>query len=102
MNTQTPSTGWSNKAGTAERACRCQTWKQHWLNYSGQTWPAQCAVQACSSRPTLGGHVTHPAVSGEKIVPMCDACNHHGSKFSRKPGTVLVSANQAETCGKTR
>jgi len=94
--------GWSNKAGTAERACSCQTWKQHWLNFSGRPWPAQCAVQTCASRPTLGAHVINPAVSGERIIPTCEACNHRSGHFSLKPATVLVSANQAETCARKR
>jgi len=98
MNKSTPQTGWSNKAGTAARACRCQTWKQHWINFADQPWPRQCSVQPCTKGPTVGAHVFHADVRGEQIVPMCASCNMLSGKFELKSEVCLVSANQAETC----
>ena len=98
MNTHYPLSGWSNKGGTATRACSCQTWKQHWINFADQRWPAQCSVATCPNAPTLGAHVYHPEVRGEQIAPMCARCNMQSGKFSLKPGVCRVSANQAETC----
>lgn len=94
-----PTNGWKNKNGTADRACSCGTWKQHWLNYSKKSWPSVCSVQGCSTSPTLGAHVIHTDVSGEKIVPMCSSCNGLGSAFNLDGGVTLVNANKAETCG---
>ena len=91
--------GWKNKGGTGERACSCGTWKQHWLNYSGKSWPSVCSVQGCSAAPVLGGHVINTSVSGEKIVPMCSSCNGLDTTFNLDGGVSLVSANKAETCG---
>ena len=31
------STGWKNKVGTAERACKCGSWKNHWIKFSGKS-----------------------------------------------------------------
>ena len=95
-----PNTGWTNKVGTADRICICGSWKNHWISFSGQAWPADCAVQPCLNPPTLGGHITHPSVTGERIVPMCDACNKLTGTFGLKGGLVLPSANKSQTCEK--
>lgn len=91
---------WKNKNGTAERTCSCGTWKQHWINYSGKSWPAICSVSGCTNKPTLGAHVINSEVLGEKIVPMCDSCNKLTGCFDLKDKTPLVSANKSETCEK--
>ena len=96
-----PTAGWSNKGGTSARACACGTWRKHWVRFSGNSWPAQCSVQGCTDSPTLGGHVTNPQVTGEKIVPLCDSCNGVSQTFTLKEGITCVSANKAETCEKT-
>ncbi len=96
-----PCSGWKNKAGTGTRSCACGSWKNHWIKFSGKTWPAKCSVSGCSNEPTLGAHVYNSNVNGEKIVPMCDSCNKLSGEFSLRDGTILVSANQSETCGKT-
>lgn len=92
--------GWSNKGGTAGRACACGTWKQHWINYAGKSWPNECSVQGCSSAATLGAHIVNNSVTGEKIAPMCDSCNKLTGTFTLKGSITLPSANTAETCEK--
>lgn len=91
--------GWKNKNGTGDRACKCGTWKNHWLNFSGEKWPSECSVSGCDNSATLGAHIYNANVSGEKIVPVCASCNKKSGEFSLKNGVVLVSANRAETCG---
>lgn len=93
--------GWKNKAGTASRACKCGSWKNHWLNYnSGNVaWPASCAVEGCYNTPTLGAHIINSSVTGERIAPLCDSCNKLASEFSLKNNTYVPSANRSETCG---
>ena len=95
-----PTTGWSNKGGTAERACVCGTWKQHWINLTKKQWPSTCSVEKCLSAATLGGHVINPCVDGERIVPLCDSCNKVGGTFTLKDGTSVPSANKSQTCEK--
>lgn len=89
------SSGWGNKVGTADRSCNCGSWKQHWINKTGDNWPNTCSVSGCSSAATLGAHVYHNAVQGERIVPMCAECNALTDKFSLKGGTKIPSANKS-------
>ena len=91
---------WSNKNGTANRACKCGTWKKHWINFANKTWPATCSVKGCTNPPALGAHVINRSVSGEKIIPMCSSCNGLNYAFDLDGGVTLPSANIAETCDK--
>lgn len=93
-----PAKNWKNKRGTGGRACKCGTWKQHWINLSTEEWPEKCSVYGCSKKPTLGGHIIHSTVSGEWIAPICDSCNKTESEFDLEGGVYLASANKAETC----
>ena len=90
--------GWKNKKGTSIRFCNCGSWKQHWLNYSGITWPEVCSVEGCKNKATLGAHIYNSEVSGEKIVPACDSCNKRDESFDLKGGVTLVPANKQKTC----
>jgi len=92
--------GWKNKGGTSTRKCKCGSWKQHWINASGKSWPSFCSVKGCTSKPALGGHVYNSKVSGEKIIPMCNSCNNKTDAFDINTGVTLVSANKSETCEK--
>lgn len=82
-----PSAGWSNARGTSNKSCPCGTWKDHWMKHSGTKWPSECLVVGCTTRPTLGGHVKNPDVTGNRIAPLCDACNQRSDTFSLN-GTV--------------
>jgi len=94
--------GWRNKKGTGERNCKCGSWKDHWIKFSGKEWPDLCSVAGCEEKPTLGAHIINSNVSGEKIVPMCDSCNKSADVFSLKSGISKVSANTSETCEGTQ
>ena len=92
--------GWKNKKGTAERFCNCGSWKKHWPNNSGKTWPASCSIAGCTNKPTLGAHIYNDQVEGEQIVPACDFCNKLDNEFNLKSSVILVPANKQETCEK--
>jgi hypothetical protein len=94
-----PAAGWSNKGEAADRVCRCGTWKNHWINFVRESWPATCSVLGCSGTPTLGGHVINKRVSGEWIVPMCDSCNQRVDTFKLKIFITVPSAIESKTCG---
>ena len=95
-----PANGWKNKNGTGNRSCRCGSWKNHWLNFSGTAWPNECSVYKCHNSADLGAHICNSKVSGERIIPMCLSCNRRTDTFSLKEGVTLVSANKSETCEK--
>lgn len=92
--------GWKNKKGTADRSCACGTWKQHWINNTTKSWPAQCSAEGCSQTATLGGHVINPNETGEWIVPLCASCNGRDDSFDLKGSVTLVPARQMDSCGK--
>ena len=94
-----PAKGWKNKKGTENRSCNCGSWKQHWINYTGETWPSICSILDCNKHATLGAHIINDEISGEYIVPACDSCNKLESKFNLKSDIELVSANKQKTCG---
>lgn len=95
-----PTEGWKNKGGTAGRACKCGSWKQHWINGSGETWPSQCCVAGCTASAEVGAHVYNVSdeVHGEFIVPACKGCNALTEEFTLKGGVTLISANKQKTC----
>ena len=91
---------WKNKNGTGDRSCNCGSWEKHWINFSGEKWPDKCSVRGCTNKPTLGAHVIHSSVSGERIVPMCDSCNKNTKPFNLKASTAFADADTSKTCGK--
>ncbi len=92
--------GWLNAAGTADKTCSCGSWKDHWIKHSGKSWPSSCSVKGCTTKPTLGAHVSNSAVTGQKIVPMCSSCNGREDTFDLKGGITLVDAKEKAGCGK--
>lgn len=92
--------GWKNKKGTSDRSCNCGTWKQHWINYSGESWPNKCSIYGCDNKATLGAHIFNSSYGerDEYIVPACCSCNQSYEEFSLKSDTMLVSANRSKTC----
>lgn len=92
--------GWKNKGGTGERSCKCGSWKNHWVDSSGKSWPTQCSVLGCNNSATLGAHVFNidRGVCGEYIIPACNSCNSLSSEFNLKGSITLVPANQQKTC----
>ncbi len=91
---------WKNKKGTGGRSCNCGSWKQHWINNSGKSWPTTCSIKGCNNPANLGAHIINSNVSGEKIVPACDSCNKLNSEFDLKGGITVVTANKSESCEK--
>ena len=93
-----PTKDWKNKKGTGDRICKCGSWKNHWINYSGQSWPIYCSCKDCYNKATLGAHLINDFVNGEFIVPLCNECNSRNDAFELKVGTIIVSANRSKTC----
>jgi len=90
--------GWKNKSGTSDRKCGCGSWKNHWINCSGKSWPKNCSVNGCANDADRGLHIINSQVSGEYIVPGCASCNSKSGEFNLNGGVTLVSANKQNTC----
>lgn len=91
---------WKNKNGTSGRSCNCGSWKLHWLNSTGESWPTKCSVKNCNNAAILGAHIINSDVTGERIVPACSSCNQLGGEFDLKGGVDVPSANKSLTCEK--
>ena len=90
---------WKNKKRTSDRDCACGSWRAHWINRTGRSWPITCSVSSCASRPVLGAHVISSSAKGERIVPMCSSCNHLSESFTFTYGTVFSDALETNECG---
>ena len=44
---------WKNKKGTGGRSCNYGSWKQHWINNSGKSWPSTCSIKGCNNSAAL-------------------------------------------------
>lgn len=90
---------WKNKNGTSDRECNCGSWKQHWINNSGEEWLKTCSVKGCNNVATFGAHIINTTEKGEWIAPTCESCNNKRNvEFDLKGGIRLVSANKSKTC----
>lgn len=92
---------WLNVSGSSERSpkCRCDSWKKHWVNYSNSSWPFFCCVKNCGNEAVLGAHVHKVGSKKEYIAPFCESHNNTSEIIRIREGTVLVDANQSNTCG---
>lgn len=93
-----PTFGWSNKHGTSNRTCACESWQQHWMTVTGFAWPATCSAAHCDLRATLGGCLVNTADIGEHIVPLCDVCTQLERSFSLKEEITIVAATPSAAC----
>lgn len=90
---------WKHKQGTGDRECKCGTWKQHWINISGEEWPKTCSIKNCNNPAIDGAHVINDNETGEWIVPTCRSCNDKKNDvFDLRGGIKLVPANKSKTC----
>lgn len=90
-----------NLIGTSPRNCNCGSWLQHWKNFSDQT-ATICRALGCSRKDIVGAHVQKdvPYDKNWYIVPLCNQCNRLTTPVELVSGTVLVSANISQTCGR--
>lgn len=92
-----------NINGTSQNTCKCGTWLEHWKNFSNQSLPSHCVEKSCYQKPMVGAHVQKDNSSDNNwyIIPLCNSHNNEtGKSLDIMDGTVLVSANVAETCGR--
>jgi hypothetical protein len=93
----------NNINGTSQNTCKCDSWLNHWKNFSGQVLPKWCSEEKCIQKPEVGAHVQKDSFTDSNwyIVPFCYTHNGETGKSLEIVGSVkLVSANVSETCGK--
>ncbi|TSC83714.1 MAG: hypothetical protein G01um101417_448 [Parcubacteria group bacterium Gr01-1014_17] len=92
----------SNINGTSDNSCNCDSWLDHWKNYSDQTLPTYCQEKSCTKKPEVGAHVQKDSSYDKNwyIIPLCSEHNHqtHGS-LEVVDSVAFVSANTSQTCG---
>ena len=91
-----------NINGSSDRSpnCKCGSWKNHWLMFSGaKSWPTHCSVKGCSNSADVGAHVQYRANGNWYIVPMCSAHNNmRGKSVDLRDDTITAIANRSQTC----
>ncbi len=92
-----------NINGTSDNTCKCASWLDHWLRFSGQTLPSYCPEEKCLHRPEIGAHVQKDSSTDNNwyIVPLCKTHNGEtGKSLNISDSIALVSACVGDTCGK--
>jgi len=90
---------WQNVTGSGNDHCSCGSWKEHWMNFSNESWPNRCRVSGCLSAAVYGIHIKTSSKSGEYIIPGCSECNKKEDLFLIRD-TKLVSTRLDNTCKK--
>lgn len=92
-----------NINGTTNNSCKCSSWLNHWLRFSGQVLPSTCSEIYCSEKPEVGAHVQIAGSTDASwyVVPLCQRHNMmlFGS-IELKTNMRLAPANVNLTCGK--
>ena len=93
----------TNINGTSDTTCKCGSWLQHWINFSGQSI-TYCPVGSCIKTDLVGAHVQKADSDDKKwyIYPLCSTHNKSSGKLEVSDSYKLVSANKSETCEKSR
>ncbi len=86
-----PTRGWVIETA-GDSACKCGTWKQHWIDHAPRPWPTACSVAGCTGVPTVGALANQAMMEEAQIVPMCEACSSRGGTFSLKEQATVVSS----------
>jgi hypothetical protein len=92
-----------NINGTSDKICVCDSWLDHWKNFSGQSLSNYCSESACTQKPEVGAHIQKDSFADQNwyIVPLCKAHNSASNKaLAIGDGIKLVSANVSETCSR--
>ncbi|MBF4230609.1 MULTISPECIES: hypothetical protein [Vibrio] len=91
-----------NLKGTSNNTCHCNSWLDHWLEYSGaNSLPSQCGEKSCLNSPEVGAHVIKVNSTDKKwyIVPLCKKHNKEDEEFELYSSIKLAPALVSETCG---
>jgi hypothetical protein len=92
-----------NIKGTSDNKCVCNSWLDHWYNYTDSSRET-CAVVPCSNPAQVGAHVQVDDWRSDFSWWIAPLCHKHNRDRENKremyldKRSTLVSANAAETC----
>jgi hypothetical protein len=91
-----------NINGTTDNTCKCGSWLDHWVKFSGKSLPNYCPEKTCVQKPEVGAHVQKDNSNDTNwyIIPLCKTHNGEKDKSLDVGDITLVSANVSQTCGK--
>ncbi len=84
-----------NINGTSQNICSCNSWLQHWRNFSRQTTVA-CRALGCFRTDIVGTQVQKDIEYDNEwyIVPFCKSHHNATGPVELVAGTKLVSVNK--------
>ena len=91
-----------NINGTSQKICKCGSWLNHWINYSGQPVPSYCPEKSCTEKELVGAHVQQESSDDNNwyIYPLCKKHNEAtGQSLDVADTYKLVPANVSQNCG---
>lgn len=88
-----------NLKGLANTACHCNSWLDHWKNYSN-SFLIGCAATGCYNDAEVGGHVVfiNRQDKNHYIIPICKSCSNLRETYRVRMVTTFVSADMLKTC----
>ncbi len=88
-----------NIKGTSELKCKCDSWLQHWENFSSSN-AKYCKVLKCTNEADVGAHVLkcNSDDGSHYIIPLCHSHNQIENDCFTVEKTIFISANISETC----
>jgi hypothetical protein len=89
---------WKNKKGSDEMPCKCNSWKQHWINTTGEIWPDKCSFEGCDNNTKLGAYVINTNLLAERIIPACKSCTKRENEFHLKIDVSVSTTNKSPNC----
>ena len=92
-----------NIIGTYDTKCSCDSWLDHWKNFSNQAIPRYCPASRCLETELIGAHVQKGGGSTDHnryIYPLCKVHNKHPGELEVPDIYKLVPVNKKETCEK--
>lgn len=91
-----------NINGTNQKMCKCGSWLNHWVNYSGQSVPSYCPEKSCTEKELVGVHVQQENSDDNDwyIYPLCKKHSEATGQSLEVADTYkLVPANVSLNCG---
>ena len=93
--------------GSSRGRGRRRSWKQYWIEETGEAWPDECQMGDCYNECVLGAHIYIRGRAWQNyILPCCQDCNnnvdlrHHSRdnpNWSRpEHGAIVVEAPNSE------